>query len=212
MAAGDKLVLFNGQGDEIEGRVENIFKNSVEVLVLNRKKAKKSLTRVILACAIPKKAKFEFIIEKCTELGVDEIIPMRTARTEVILKDDRQLKKNTRYQAVAINAAKQSGRLTVPVVHPQRLFKDVLTMAPQNALRLIPSLIGERKSLKEVLKSTEHVDEIIYLIGPEGDFTAQEVEMALTAGFISVSLGQTTLKVDTAAIMSVGFARLILEE
>ena len=71
---------------------------------------KKRGLKIILACAPPKKGKFEFIIEKCTELGVDEIIPLKTKRTEVIFKEDRMLAKLSRFEAVAVNAAEQSQR------------------------------------------------------------------------------------------------------
>ena len=64
--------------------------------------------KIILACAPPKKGKFEFIIEKCTELGVDEIIPLKTKRTEVIFNADKMAGKLSRFEAVAVNAAKQS--------------------------------------------------------------------------------------------------------
>ncbi len=211
MAKGDKLEIFNGRGEEIEGWIEDITKTVVEVMVVERRKNENTgRLRVILACAIPKKTKFEFIVEKCTELGVDEIIPMRTARTEVIWKGDRQERKGARYESVAVNAAKQSARLTVPVIHRQQEFKNVIASFGPDALRIIPCLTGERKGLKETLQTMHNVQQVVYLIGPEGDFTPQEVEAALKAGFIPVSLGETTLKVETAAIMVVGFTHLIL--
>ena len=88
MSKGDQLELFNGQGDEVTGLIESISILEVQVFVTDRRHKKKISVPIVLACAVPKKAKFESIIEKCTELGVDEIIPMRTARTEVILTDD----------------------------------------------------------------------------------------------------------------------------
>lgn len=210
MGRGDQLELFNGQGEEAVGIIESISSLEVSVLISERRHKRKISASVILACAVPKKAKFESIIEKCTELGVDEIIPMRTERTEVILKDERLARKNTRYQTVAINAAKQSGRATVPVVHAQRSFKEILSSFEKETLRIIPCLAGERKSLREVLQDAKGVQQIVFLIGPEGDFTKQELTMALNEGVIAVTLGETTLKVDTAAITAVGFTRVML--
>ena len=211
MVKGDKLEIFNGKGEEIEGWIEEISKIEVEVLVVERRRdPNPQRTRVVLACAIPKKSKFEFIVEKSTELGVDEIIPMRTSRTEVIWIGERQERKGARYEGVAVNAAKQSARLTVPVIHPQKEFKDVIASFGPESLCLIPCLTGQRKPLKEVLQAIQGQRQIVFLIGPEGDFTSQEVDSAIKAGFIPVSLGETTLKVDTAAIIAVGFTRMIL--
>jgi 16S rRNA (uracil1498-N3)-methyltransferase len=209
MSKGDQLELFNGQGDEVTGTIESISALEVQVIIKDRRHKKKISSLVILACAIPKKAKFESIIEKCTELGVDEIIPMRTARTEVILKEDRLERKNARYQTVAVNAAKQSARTTVPVVHPQRSFKEIIASFDPKVLRIIPCLAGKRNSLKNVLEDAKGYNKIVFLIGPEGDFTEQELSDALKAGFIPVTLGETVLKVDTAAITAVGFTRLM---
>lgn len=211
LSFGDKIEIFNGKGDEIFGVIESVSVDEVQVLVIERRSETKTSAVITLACAVPKKAKFEWIIEKCTELGVDEIIPMRTARTEVIIKEDRMERKSNRYQTVAVNAAKQSARSTVPVVHPQRPFKDVIASFDEGSLRIIFALSGERKSIRDVLPDSRQFSRIVYLVGPEGDFTPKELESAIAAGFIPVTLGETTLKVDTAAIMAVGFTRLFLK-
>jgi 16S rRNA (uracil1498-N3)-methyltransferase len=206
---GDKIEIFDGKGLEILGLIENMTETSAVIGVVGRRQEEGGATRIILACAIPKKAKFEFIIEKATELGVDEIIPMQTARTEVIVQGERKDKKNARYQAVAVNAAKQSGRSVVPKIAPVTLFKEVIAEAGEDAVKLLPCLVGERWPLSVALEGSKN-KRILVLIGPEGDFTPQEVDAALKAGFIPVSLGETTLKVDTAAIAVVAFARMFV--
>jgi 16S rRNA (uracil1498-N3)-methyltransferase len=211
MKRGEELVIFNGQGEEVRGVIEKMTDTSAEITVLSRRRDKGGKTRVILACAIPKKAKFEFIIEKATELGVDEIIPMQTARTEVVVKGERKERKSARYQAVAVNAAKQSGRSVIPDVAEVTLFKDVIAGCGKDTAKLIPCLIGERKPLRQALDQFRPAREIMFLIGPEGDFTPQEVGAALKAGFVPVSLGETVLKVDTAAITVVACARMLTE-
>lgn len=208
LSPGEKIGIFNGQGEEITGSIESVSAMEVRVAVLERRIKGRTDIFITLACAVPKKAKFEWIIEKCTELGVDEIIPMRTARTEVVLNKERMERKNSRYQSVAVNAAKQSARTTVPIVHAQRPFKDVLAMFAGPSLKIIFALYGQRQVLREVLSGAKNPGRIVYLVGPEGDFTSQEVEAACSAGFLPVTLGQTTLKVDTAAITAVGFSRL----
>lgn len=210
LGQGDTIEIFNGSGDEITGVIDTVSAIEVQVSIIERRKQKGMSAMITLACAVPKKAKFEWIIEKCTELGVDEIIPVRTSRTEVIIREDRMERKSSRYQTVAVNAAKQSARTTVPVVHPQRSLKEVVGSFDDRSLRVICALTGSRKSLRDVLPRAKEFQRIVYLIGPEGDFTPQEVDVAIKAGFVPVTLGDTTLKVDTAAIIAVGFTRLFL--
>ncbi|MBL8013681.1 MAG: 16S rRNA (uracil(1498)-N(3))-methyltransferase, partial [Candidatus Omnitrophica bacterium] len=210
MVKGDHLELFNGQGDEVTGMVESISAMEVIVRITERHPTKINALSVVLACAVPKKAKFEMIVEKCTELGVDEIIPIRTARTEVIWKEEKGQRKSLRYQTIAVNASKQSARTTVPVVQEQKAFADVVAGLDEKTLGLIPCLSGNRKLLKDVCIGIKPFSRILILIGPEGDFTPQELETALKKGFVPVSLGETTLKVDTAAIASVAFIRQML--
>src|SRR3990167_2184159 len=116
---GDTVAIFDGSGKEALGKIFRSKKNEIVIAINSVKDLKPSRNvRVILACAIPKKAKFEFIVEKCAELGVDEIIPMCTKRTEFRGDDERVGKKANRYKTVAVNAAKQSKRSTIPTIHP----------------------------------------------------------------------------------------------
>ena len=163
---------------------------------------------IILACAIPKESEFELIIERATELGADEIIPLRTKRTEMDLKGDRLAKMIARYHDVAVNAAKQSGRLRVPVIHPVTDLTVVLKSFPERTTVFIPSLSGERKNILEAFKAVPSSSRVAFLIGPEGDFTPQEYDLARARGCIGVSLGKTVLKVETAALVAVACAQL----
>ena len=99
-----------------------------------------------MACAPPKKGKFEFIIEKCTELGVDEIIPLKTKRTEVVFSEDKMKGKLSRFEAVAVNAAKQSQRIKVPHIHPMTSLSQVLKNLEPDGVYLFPSLHNHPKT------------------------------------------------------------------
>ena len=140
------------------------------------------------------------IIERVTELGADEIIPLRTKRTEMDLKGDRLAKMIARYHDVAVNAAKQSGRLRVPVIHPVTDLTVVLKSFPERTTVFIPSLSGERKNILEAFKAVPSSSRVAFLIGPEGDFTPAEIEEAVTRGFRIVNLGRNVLKSDTAGL------------
>ncbi len=202
------VTVFNGKGVEGKATIQSISDSCIKLQISETcVEAPKKLV-ISIACAIPKKAKFETIIEKCTELGVDEIIPLKTERTELALSAVRMAKKNSRYQAVAINAAKQSKRKTVPLIHPVTEFKKALaTFCGPETVSFIPCLLGKRDSLADTFqKFSTPPKKIIFFIGPEGDFTPEEVQAAVQSGCIPVSLGETILKVDTAAISAVSFA------
>lgn len=211
---GDSVALFNGSGEETAGEILSIDPFQVQIQprdgIRTQSGARWSLT---LACAIPKKSKFETIIEKCTELGADEIVPIYTQRTEVIYKKGDIDKKMARYRTVSINAAKQSQRTTLPILQAPIKFTDYLARRDPKALLIIPCLISPRKKLNTVLNELpDPPGKLIFLIGPEGDFTPEEVQLAVQKGGIPVSLGPTVLKVETAAIAVLAHANLTLRE
>ena len=145
-------------------------------------------------------------------LGVAEIYPMITHRTELKMKKEGLHRKDERFSSVAVNAAKQSQRAHVPVIHPIEPFKSVLPVLAERGVTLIPSLIGERKPLWQVIRHLDKPDLISYFIGPEGDFTPQEYEHAFRCGCQSVSLGETILKVETAAICVISALHLFYSD
>ena len=208
---GDKVTIFDGSGKEAVGTILHSKENAITVTINSRRDCKPSKqVRLILACAIPKKTKFEFIIEKCTELGVDEIIPLCTKRTEFRWDEESIQKKAVRYKTVAIDAAKQSKRSVIPRIRPITKFQDMLSSLDKETAGFIPCLIADAKNLISAFKISPAVKNVIFFIGPEGDFTPDEIEQATQAGCIPVSLGSTVLKVDTAAICSVALANLLL--
>lgn len=209
---GAAICLFNKDGDEAYATLTSVTSRKISAQVDRCVHPRGGgQPGIILACAIPKKAKFELIVEKATEIGVTEIIPIITQRTEIRLTDERAGKKQSRYEKIAINAAKQSQRNTVPEIHPCQTFSDAVSRIPRAGTCVIPWLGGEKKSLPEVLMAGTPHTSIIVFIGPEGDFSPREVEQAVQAGAIPVSLGKNVLKVDTAAIVSVTLIRFYLD-
>ena len=208
---GARVCVFNGLGQEAEGWLLAVNQHAADIQIeLVRTATPDPCPEMILACAIPKKAKFESIIEKCTELGVDGIVPLLTERTEVRVDATRGKHKLQRFQNVAVNAAKQCGRLTVPVIGPITKFPDFLSGAGSGNTLLIPCLEGTRRRLADCLPGGLLTKKIIFMIGPEGDFTSDELALAMKNGSQPVSLGSTTLKVDTAAVAVIAFTRLLL--
>ncbi|OHA00903.1 MAG: hypothetical protein A3C07_03355 [Candidatus Sungbacteria bacterium RIFCSPHIGHO2_02_FULL_47_11] len=205
---GDTLTIFNDQGDEVTARILESRPARVRVAIGSLRKDAPTPPVITLACAIPKKSKFEWIVEKATELGVDEIIPLRTKRTQIELKGDRLERKIVRYRDVAINAAKQSQRPRVPIVHPIVDLASALVSFPEGTIPFIPSLSGERENILEAFKAVPAPARVVFLIGPEGDFTPEEYDLARARGCLGVSLGRTVLKVETAALVAVACAQL----
>lgn len=208
MKQGDRVQLFNGNGLEADGEILTLNSKEVAITLKNITTKIKTTPRIILACAIPKKTKFEWIIEKATEFGTDDIIPMLTERTECNRDKEHLIKKHLRYEQTAINAAKQSKRQTIPIIHPIMTFKEALAKLIASSCVIIPSLEGERTPLIKALSGTKTSQPISFLIGPEGDFSKAEYESAFKQGCIPVSLGETTLKVETAAFSVLSMANL----
>jgi 16S rRNA (uracil1498-N3)-methyltransferase len=205
---GSSIQIFNAQSQQADVVIEKINEAAIHVHVKTIKQSQEAHAKITLACAPPKKGKFEFIIEKCTELGVDEIIPLKTKRTEVIFNEDRMAGKLSRFAAVAVNAAKQSKRTKVPHIHPMTPLSQVLKNLDPHGVHLFPSLHHHPKHISQVLLETKQKAVTIF-IGPEGDFTPDEVELAIKHGCIPVSLGDTVLKVETAAIATVALVKFL---
>ncbi len=207
----DKILAFDGRGHEILGSIQRIDKDAIIIkpeTAINRNEVRRF--SISLACALPKKAKFDFIIEKATELGAQMIIPLITERTEVRLAKERQPAKLKHWLNIAVSAAQQSKRSTVPEISQVKTFKEVLKSLADFDLALLPCLSGERKPLKEILAGKKP-QRIIVFIGPEGDFSPQEVLLALKNGAQLVTLGKTVLRVDTAAIFVISALNTLLE-
>ena len=206
---GALIQIFNAKSQQADAMIEEIEKSAMHACIRNVKQFSNAQPHIILACAPPKKGKFEFIIEKCTELGVDEIIPLKTKRTEVIFKEDRMLAKLSRFEAVAVNAAEQSQRAKVPRIYPMTALPQVLQSLDPNGVYLFPSLHHHPKHISDVLLKADKQKSVTIFIGPEGDFTPDEVELAIKHGCVPVSLGDTVLKVETAAIAAVALVKFL---
>ena len=197
---GNEIIIFNGKNKETQGIIVSMNSKEVVVKILSTRENKIHLPHIILACAIPKKTKFEFILEKATELGVSEIIPLKTERTEFRLAGERLIGKQKRFETVVINAAKQCRRSTIPKIHPITKFDDALIGLTQTAHVLFPCLSGNRKPILKALQDCDSSKPIAIMIGPEGDFTEQEYAAAQKKGCTLITLGDTILKVETAAL------------
>ena len=153
----------------------------------------------------------DYIVEKATELGVDTIIPTQSARSIVKLDKERQPSRIRRWQRLALEASKQCGRTTVPRVKGLTAWLSLLSALANFDLKLLFCLDEDTQQLKAVLRAPlekrfltgqaqKKARKIALFIGPEGDFTPDEIGRAKDKGCISVSLSKNVLKSDTAAV------------
>lgn len=196
---GDRVGLFNGQGDEAIAELVNLRKRTAELRIHEVRKTPPDVRELILATALPKGDRARWLIEKATELGVTRIIPLRTTRSVV---EPGEGKRDKLTQA-AIAACKQCGRSHLPQMDPMTALEDVLRefsgTLPSRVL-LLTDPHAER-SVAQLFESLGNAPQsTIALIGPEGGFTAAEHSAAIDAGALSVRLGRHILRIETAAL------------
>jgi 16S rRNA (uracil1498-N3)-methyltransferase len=196
---GNEVVIFDGVGQEYKGIINTIDKKQVVLKLspLNQRRTKN--TKLTIACALPKGSKMDDIIDYLTQLGVERIIPVLSDRVVVKLDESNKEVKSKRWQKIARSAAQQSRRSSIPVISPITDIEDVIKDSEGFDLKLITHLSSKRTLIKSVL-SKRKPENIIVLIGPEGDFTPVEISLALHNDFTPVSLGENVLRVATAAI------------
>lgn len=205
---GEDVFISDGEGGGYVASFEQEKKGEVLLAIRRREPALSRIDRplaITLACAVPKRSHFEDIVDKGTQLGVDTIIPLVTKRTMVSLAECK--KKADRWQRVCVAAAKQSGVLFLPQLKSPVLFPDLLKDASAYDLKILPNLSQRSVTLPAAAAGLKG-PRVLVAIGPEGDFSPDEIESAIASGFIGVSLGASVLRVDTAAIAVVSYLSL----
>lgn len=196
----EKVVVFDGTGKEYVGFIREAKRKSLTVEVTETRdvSAGKKIA-VTLIQAIPKKDKMDRIVEKATELGVDSVVPVVTSRTIVDWDEAKRSSAAERWRRIAKEAAKQCGRTDIPEVSGVRPFSEAVSSFGTYDLAILAALSYETVELKSALAGFSGKT-IAIAIGPEGDFTPDEIRDALRAGARTVSLGPRVLKSDTAGL------------
>ena len=197
MRAGDEVLLINGEGTECKARIETVDEGSVTLVITERNScgADPEVDITLFQC-LPKQGKMEVIIQKCVELGVSKIVPVVSKRC--VVKLDGKDNKLVRWNKVAREAAKQSGRASVPQVDtPAKLENIDLT---KFGLVLIAYENESETTLRSVLRGRAVSGPIAVFIGPEGGFESGEVYSVIERGGVAVSLGRRILRTETAGM------------
>ena len=197
MEPGDELHITDGRGNMHRCKVvDNNAKRCVVEVVETQVEYQKMDYELTVAIAPTKIIdRFEWFLEKSTEVGISEIYPIECDHSE-----RRQLKLD-REQKVVTSAVKQSLKAYHPVLHPLTSVRDVIAMPFEGAkfIAHCNSELGEREYLGRLLKKGEKT---LILIGPEGDFSPEEINFALQNGFKAISLGKERLRTETAAVVA----------
>ena len=206
LAPGDKVVVFNGQGTEATAQIApDATKRAVRLSVVHRAKTPPLPCRITLAQAIPKGKNMDLVVQKATELGAAEIVPLLSERTVAKVEDtESAAAKQLKWQATVIEAAKQCGQNWLPAVGLPQTPKEFLAARGTSAfdLMLIASLQHDSRHLRTYLEEhgSNKPRSALILVGPEGDFTPAEIALAKSAGCRPITLGPIVLRTETAAI------------
>jgi len=200
LTGGDKVVVFDGTGKEYTGFIKEAKPKSLTVEIISIKTPnKEGIPEITLVQAVPKKGKMDYIVEKATELGVHSIIPVLSERTVVKIEAGKITNRVSRWKKIAGGAAKQCGRVSIPEIGDVQKFYNVVDAIDKYDLSLMACLSEGTIPLKEAISDFE-TGKIIIFIGPEGDFTPDEIKMAESTSSRLISLGGRVLKSDTAGL------------
>jgi len=198
---GDGVALFDGEGKEYQATIASLSPREISLTLLQElpPDTTESPLRVILGLGILKSSKFDWLIQKATELGVSEIIPFYSSRVIPRWEEKRIQSRQSRWQKIASAAAKQCGRTRVPTIHPSRSFQEALAMEFEEAIKIF---LWERERTRSLKNAFAHpVSSVYVLVGPEGGFSEQEALQAQEAGFLPVRLGPRILRAETAGLV-----------
>ena len=226
LQSGGRVVVFNGRGHEITAELVKVMRDEIHLRKMHEARVPPLPCQITLAQAIPKGKNMDLIVQKAVEIGATEIAPLISERTIVHLEVKEAAQKQVKWQQVAVEAAKQSGQNWLPEVQIPRTLKEFFAtveagvspapssgmqptrLPPQRRgidLRLIGSLQSDAVHLKTILSDYEREHHarptsVLMCIGPEGDFTPAELNLAKSQGCRPITLGPIILRVETAAI------------
>lgn len=204
MSSGDAVEVFDEEGSGYIGTVE-LHESDVLVRLLSSIPVTKDPIALILAIALIKSAKFEWILQKATELGVAEIIPLITRLSEIQISSDKIDSRLERWNSIVREASKQCGRFQAPRIHKPLNFQGLLALEEMAACTKY--LFYEKAGDYWRPDQSHLTDRIVLCLGPEGGWTSSEVEQANTSGYKVCSLGPLILRAETAAIAAVSILK-----
>lgn len=210
LGIGDAVTLFDDEGWEYEGIIRSYSNGMGEIkIVSSHRPERESAVRITLAQALGKGDKFDWVVEKATELGAAAVVPFLCRRTVPKLDGLGREKKSQRWQRIALSAAKQSGRTRIPEIFGVMDFSDLVRRPWPCDLKIIFWENETSRGLARLREDNSNLESLLLVVGPEGGFTPDEVREAAASGFHSVRLGKRILRTETAAVTALSLAQFI---
>lgn len=201
MKKNEKLIVCNGQNIDYNCIIKDVTNQTVELEIMERERnSLEPHVKVKLYQSLPKLDKMDLIVQKCVELGVDEIIPIITERTIIKIEDTKVKKKVERWNKVSESAAKQCMRGKIPNIANPISYIEALKQSKNLDKSIIPYEKEHTKNLRSCIKDFKG-DTIGIFIGPEGGFSQTEIQEAVNYGLEAVTLGNRILRTETAGFV-----------
>ena len=218
LPVGSTLLLFDGSGAEANGRILHLAKQSLTLVIGEHRVFPPPLSEIVLYSALIRPQRFEWLLEKATELGVSVIQPLLTTHANVRAVEFGA-EKSGRWRRIIIEASEQSGRLTVPDLRPPRHFAEAISacagmilIGAEQERHRAPGVTGTLHSAAWWREPTTPIPPISVFIGPEGGWTAEEITRASASGAHIVSFGPHILRAETAGIAALSMVASLLHE
>jgi len=208
MQAGRELVLFNGQGGEYQATIAEVGKKQVTVCLGEYRAAdRESPLQIELAIGLSRGERFDWVLQKATELGVTRILPLLTERTEVKLSGDRLQKKLHHWQQIAVSACEQCQRNRLPQIAMPLKLTSWLTQQQDGSTAPLKLVLHHRGNQR--LAGYQRPQAVTLLIGPEGGLSEEEIQQTLDCGFQALTLGPRVLRTETAPVVGLSLIQYL---
>ena len=202
MREGEELILTDGRGLQAVATILDANKKHCRVRISERKRRDPDARRVTIALSLLKNTnRFEWFLEKATELGISEIVPLKCSRTE------KQQFRRERMQSIVESALVQSQQSWMPLLQEPVDFPAFIEKAVSDQKFIAHCGKDEKRQLSEMINTS--LSSQLILIGPEGDFTEEETGLAFRSRYIAVSLGEQRLRSETAAVAAAAILKLL---
>lgn len=204
MQKGAAILLTDGKGSKVLAHIIDDHRKRCEVKIISIDKTQEPRSKILIAVSLIKNAaRFEWFLEKATEIGINEIVPIICERTE------REKVRLDRMENILVSAMLQSQQCWLPILHEPVDFRKLVEETYEGQKFIAHCLPNQKQQLASLLHQTAFTNRnsSLLLIGPEGDFTESEIQLALSKNFQPVALGNTRLRTETAGI----FAAVLLK-
>ncbi|MSP40132.1 MAG: 16S rRNA (uracil(1498)-N(3))-methyltransferase [Deltaproteobacteria bacterium] len=210
LKVGDRITVFDDGGWEHDAVILSLSETQGRIEILHSSEAQReSPLQITLAVALTKGDKLDFVVEKATELGVQKIVPFASAFAVPKLDARKIAARTERWQKIALSATKQCGRTRVPEVEPLCSLPELLARSELAALKLFFWEKESERSLRHLHGQFPSAQTMLLTIGPEGGFSADEVELARRCGFEIAHLGRRILRAETAALTALSLVQFL---